>query len=263
MKERGGKMLSEYPEVGRALTRNLCWRFDAVIKGKIRSEYPEVGRLFAAYLCWRFDAVIIGAEHIPTSGGLLLLGNHQEVFDGPLVLYGARPRKVRLVVKNDGENHLALSLLRQLTGALTINRNTGDLEAVKMVENILERGDTACMLPEGHRSGQTGKVIGFHPGVAVIARHVPSAKIVPFGITSAGHLTVGKVVKNLDRGIHRRNKPTIKFGRPFQLPPAHLSKREQRDVDVTFIRRQVLNLLPPELEGEDILYVVGQQSTRG
>jgi|SRR3989344_188461 len=263
MKERGGKMLSEYPEVGRALTRYLCGRFDIVIRGKIRPEYPEIGRLLAAYLCWRFDAVIIGAEHIPTSGGLLLLGNHQEVFDGPLVLYGARSRKVRLVVKNDGESRTALSLLRLLTGALTINRNTGDLETMRMVENILERGDTACMLPEGHRSGQTGKVIGFHPGVAVIARHVPSARIVPFGITNASHLTVGKVVKNLDRGIHRRNKPTIKIGRPFQLPPAHLSKREQREVDVTFIRRQVLNLLPPELEGEDILYVVGQQSTRG
>ena len=248
-------MRSEYHAVNRTLARYLCWKFDIVIRVKIRSEYPEIGRVLAEYLCWRFDTVVIGAKNIPASGGLLLIGNHQEAFDGPLVLHGTRSRAVKLVVKNDSESRTALSLLRLLTGALTINRNTGDLETMRMVESILKRKGAVCMFPEGHRS-ESGTVKGFHPGGAVIARRVPSAKIVPFAITNADHLTVGTVVKNLDQGIHRRKKPTIAFGQPFQLPASYLPKREQRDVDIDFIRRRVLDLLPREMEGEDVLYRV-------
>jgi 1-acyl-sn-glycerol-3-phosphate acyltransferase len=244
-----------YHGVGPTLARYLSLRCGTTFRGEIRSEYPEVSRFLAAYLCWRFDAVFMGIENIPTSGGILLVGNHQQVFDGPLVLHGARSRDIRLLVKNDGENRLGLSLLRLLTGALTINRSTGDLASVEMVENILRREGAVCMFPEGHRT-EDGKVMGFHPGVAMIARHAPNARIAPFGITNAQDLRFRTVVKNLDRGIHRKRKPTIRFGPSFQLPTASLPKRKQRGKDVSLIRRRVLDLLPEGMEGADELYVI-------
>jgi len=256
-------MRSEYSEVGRALALDIYRLFDAITRGevKIRSECPEVGRVLAEYLCWRFDAVIKGAESIPASGGTFLIGDHQQAFDGPLVIHGARSREVKLVVKNDGESRKGLYLLRLLTGAITINRNTSDFETMRMIVSTLERKGTVCMFPEGHRS-EDGKVKGFHPGVAVIARHAPGAKIVPFAITNASHLTVGTVVKNLDQGIHRRKKPTIEFGKPFQLPPAHLPPKQQREEDTRVIRRSVLDLLPEDMEGEDELFVIKRAPAR-
>jgi 1-acyl-sn-glycerol-3-phosphate acyltransferase len=247
-------MHSEYRVVGQTLARYVSWRLGSVIRGEIRSEYPEAGRVLAAYLCWRFDAEIIGAENIPASGGVQLIGNHLKEFDGPLVIHGARSRDVKLVVKNDGEDPRALHLVSLLTGALTITRNTSDLETLRTIESILTRKGVVCMFPEGHRSDD-GKVRGFHPGVAVIARHVPSTKIVPFAITNAKHLGVGMVVRNLDRGVKRKARPTIEFGPSFRLPPAHLPNREQRCADVARIRRSVLDLLPPEMEGPDELFV--------
>jgi len=40
------------------------------------------------------------------------------------------------------------------------------------------------------------------------------------------------------------------------LPPSHLPSKQQREEDVTIIRRRVLDLLPPTMEGENVLYVV-------
>lgn len=266
MDEGGNTLRFEYSVVGRALAIDSYRLFDAIIRGevRIRSEFPEVGRVIARYLCWRFGAKIIGAENIPSSGGVLLIGNHLQVFDGTLGTHGPQPREVKLVVKNDGENRLGLRLLRLLTGAITMSRNTGDLEAVRMIESILEQKGVVCMFPEGHRP-EDGKMRGFHPGIAVIARHVPSAKIVPFGITNASHLTFGTVVKNLDRGISIKGKrPTIRFGKPFQLPTERFpkSKREQRYADVAFIRQRVLDLLPPYMEGPNELFVREREASQ-
>jgi len=256
-------MRSEYSAICRALALDSYRLFNAIIKGdvKIRSEFPEVGQLLAWYLCWRFDAEIIGVENIPVSGGTFLIGDHQQAFDGPLVIHGARSRGVNLVVKNDSESRKALTLLRLLTGAITINRNSSDFETMRTIVSILKRGGAVCMFPEGHRS-KDGKVRGFHPGAAVIARRAPKAKIVPFAITNASHLTVGSVVKNLDRGIHRRKKPAIEFGPSFQLPPARLPPKQQREEDTRIMRGSVLDLLPEDMAGEDVLYVVDHATAR-
>jgi 1-acyl-sn-glycerol-3-phosphate acyltransferase len=254
MKE-GIMMHFAYHGVGSTFARYLSLRFGTVFRAELRSEYPEVGQWLADYLCWRFGAITIGTENIPTSGGVLLIGNHQKEFDGPLVIHGSRPRVVRLVVKNDGESQKALQLLRLLTGAVTINRNTNDLETMRTIESILAREGVVCMFPEGHRS-EDGKVRGFHPGAAMVARRVPSARIVPFAITNARDLGMGTVVRNLDRGLPGEDKPTIKIGPSFQLPPAHLSRKRQRRLDLTTIRQSVLDLLPKEMEGDDELYVI-------
>jgi len=227
----------------------------------MRVAYQAIGRLLAAYLFERFYAVAIGTGNIPAFGPTILAGNHQEAYDGILVLRGARLRRVIMMVKTDGEKPVTLYLLNLLGDTLSIHRSTGDLEAMRLAIGVLERGDVLCMFPEGHRS-ESGKVKGFHPGIATIARHIPSAKIVPFGITNASHLGVGKVVTNLDRGVRREKNPTIRFGPAFRLPPAHLPIKQQREEDIANIRRRVLALLPEDMEGKDILHVVEQSPTR-
>lgn len=220
----------------------------------MQNAYLTLGRAIAWYLFWRFNAVSIGEENIPKSGPVIFVGNHQQLFDGVLTRYGTRSRKVvRTMIKVDNVPHLALDLLRVLADMFTISRNTGDLAAMRMAISVLEAGDAICMFPPGHRSE---KVIGFHPGVAMIARRVPSAKIVPFGVINAHRLTLDKVGLNLDRGIRTKNPPTIRFGQPFQLPSASLPTKQQREVDIDLFRRKVLDLLPPKLEGKNELWVV-------
>ncbi len=218
----------------------------------MRLGYQLIGRPIGKYLFWRFDVRVLGVENIPTSGPLLFVGNHQREFDGALVLRGI-PRRVRTIIKSDQESKLALLLLGIIADTFTIKRNSSDIGAIRRAKTILESNIALCMFPEAHRSRE---VIGFHPGVASIARGVEHLQIVPFGITNADHLGVSTVIKNLHTGIKTGSRPTIRFGVPFQLPTTHLPKRQQRSANVEMIRRKVLDLLPADMEGENVLHVV-------
>ena len=213
--------------------------------------YYAVAQPLATYLFWRFGAVAQGVENIPRSGPIILVGNHQREFDGVLVLRSV-PRRVRTIVKSDNEDPKALFLLSLLADMFTIDRNSSDVGALRKARHVLKNGGALCMFPQAHR---TFEVIGFHPGVVALARSTDGIQIVPFGIVHAQDLTVGTVTRNLLRGIQTDEKPTISFGEPFQLaplPPAQA--RKQRDADLELIRRSVLDLLPPEMEGENVLH---------
>ncbi|HEX7456583.1 MAG TPA: lysophospholipid acyltransferase family protein [Candidatus Nanoarchaeia archaeon] len=221
--------------------------------------YYAVAKPLATYLALRFGAVAQGVENIPRSGPIIAVGNHQKEFDGILVLWGIR-RRTRTIVKSDNENPLALFLLSFLADMFTINRNSSDYGALRKARKVLRRGGAICMFPSAHR---TIKVGGFHPGVVGLARSTEGVQIVPFGITHAEGLGVGTVVRNLHRGAQAENKPTIRFGEPFQLaplPPAEA--RRQRDADLDFIRGRVLDLLPAELEGENTRYTIERSTVR-
>src|SRR4030067_2699414 len=128
--------------------------------------YYAVAQPLAAYLFWRFGAVAQGVENIPRSGPIILVGNHQREFDGVLVLRSV-PRRVRTIVKSDNEDPKALYLLNLLADMIILDRNSSDYDAFREARNVLKSGGALCMFPGAHRIRE---VIGFHPGVASLAR---------------------------------------------------------------------------------------------
>lgn len=216
--------------------------------------YKTVGRSVARYFFWRFNAQVLGIENVPRSCAVLFVGNHQSNFDGVLVL-GSIARRVRIMIKSDGEDPRALLLMKVFADMFTVTRNSRDLTAMRKAQSVLQNGGAICMFPEGHRSVE---VIGFHSGVATIARKIDGLKIVPFGITHS-NISIGGALRNLGiTQLQPELKPTIVFGPAFELPPAtsFSTSKDQRVADTVYIRQQVLDLLPKDLEGEDRLYVV-------
>ena len=218
----------------------------------MKLAYYGVAIPLARLLFWRMGAVAKGVGNIPRSGPVLFAGNHQREGDGLLVLRSI-PRRVRTIVKSDNEDPKALYLLNLLADMIILDRNSSDYDAFREARNVLKSGGALCMFPGAHR---TFEVIGFHPGVASLARCTDGVRVVPFGITHADHLSVREVIRILFRGPKTEERPTIRFGASFQLPHSHLPSKQQREEDVTIIRRRVLDLLPPTMEGENVLYVV-------
>ncbi|OGY26943.1 MAG: hypothetical protein A2Z11_02735 [Candidatus Woykebacteria bacterium RBG_16_43_9] len=224
----------------------------------MKLAYYGVAIPLAHLLFWRIGAVAEGIENIPRSGPVLFAGNHQKEGDGVLVLRGI-PRRVRTLVKSDNESGIALFLLGLLADMIIIDRNSSDYGALREARYILKSSGALLMFPGAHRIRE---VIGFHPGVASLARCTDGVMIVPFGILHADHLGVSEVIRILFRGSKTKEKPTIRFGEPFKLPPAHLPSKQQREEDVATIRRRVLDLLPEDMEGENVLYVVERPANR-
>ena len=109
------------------------------------------------------------------------------------------------------------------------------------------------MFPEGHRHRE---LIGFHPGAASIARKIDGATIVPFAVFNSEELGVLRIIYHLFKGAPPE-KPTIRFGEPFVLPPTTQQRRRyQYREDTELIRSRVAALMPPELIGRNELHKV-------
>lgn len=214
--------------------------------------YYGMTKPLAHLFFWRIGAVAEGVENIPRSGSVLFAGNHQREGDGVLVLRGI-PRRVRALVKSDNESGIGLFLLGLLADMIVIDRNSSDYGAIRKARNVLKSGGAVCMFPPAHREVRVG---GFHAGVSSLARCTDRVRVVPFGILNAEHLGIGEVIRTAIRGPRSEETPTIRFGKPFELPPVHLPTKKQRLEDVGTIRHRVLDLLPEDMKGEDKLWVV-------
>jgi 1-acyl-sn-glycerol-3-phosphate acyltransferase len=213
--------------------------------------YEQIGLRIAGLVCQRLKLNIEGVGNIPLSGSLLLVGKHQREADGAWVL-GSVPRPVRIVIKNDA-NWPTKAILGLLGNMYPIKRNALHPSAYRRTISYLRAGEAVVMFPEAHR---VRELIGFHPGVAGIARRVEGTPIVPFCVLNSEDLGVLRIIRYLVEGAPKE-KPTIRFGLPFVLPPATEKRRsDQYWNDAELIRDRVAALMPPHLIGGNDLYVV-------
>jgi 1-acyl-sn-glycerol-3-phosphate acyltransferase len=133
-----------------------------------------------------------GFEKIPGNRPLIIVSNHQSMYDIPAVVHGFRKYYPRFISKIELSRNLpSISYnLRQGKSAL-IDRRKGP-QSVKEIFRlgllIRENNHAACIFPEGTRS-KTGEVRKFMPaGISTLLRAAPSAVIVPFVIDGHSEL---------------------------------------------------------------------------
>jgi len=137
-----------------------------------------------------------------------------------------------------------------------MKRNAMDPSAYRTTIAHLRKGEAVVMFPEAHR---VRELIGFHPGVAGIARRVEKTPIVPFVVLNSENLGVLRIVHHLFLGAPTE-QPIIRFGLPFVLPPATEKRRsDQYQKDIKFIRDKVAALMPPDLIGGNELHVISKE----
>jgi len=127
-----------------------------------------------------------GFNKVPRNRPIIIISNHQSMFDIPPIVHGFRKCYPKFISKESlAKNLPSISYnLRHGKSAL-IDRSKG-AAAVKEIfklGRLIEKTKTAaCIFPEGTRS-KTGKVRTFKiPGVNALLRAAPSAIIIPFVI---------------------------------------------------------------------------------
>jgi len=147
-----------------------------------------------------------GLEHLPRSGGVLLVSNHQSFLDIP-VLAVAAPRHVAFVARSTLAESRFLGWLMRESGCVLVRRNSADRAALEGMIGHLERGDCVAVFPEGTRTAD-GSVGVFRAGAAVAARRA-GVPIVPACIRGAFEAWPRS------RRLPRPRRITVRFGPPL------------------------------------------------
>lgn len=125
-------------------------------------------------------------EKLPKGRPIILISNHQSLFDIPPIIWGFRNHHPKFISKIElGKNIPGVSYNLRYGGSVLIDRNK-PLQAVreigKLGRYIESNNYTACIFPEGTRT-KDGKLKAFKSaGLDVLLKTAPSALVVPFVI---------------------------------------------------------------------------------
>ncbi len=179
-----------------------------------------------------------GIEHIPSSGAFLLVSNHLNLIDPP-VLGALLPRRIVFMAKEELFRTPLVGQVVTWYGAFAVRRGQADRQALRMATAVLDRGQVLGMFPEGHRSS-TGKLIEAHPGAALIAV-LSGATVVPVAITGTDQV-------RSPLSFLRRPRIVVRVGEPFKIERAR-SRKEGLEEATSEMMGRVAALLPEERRG--------------
>ena len=180
--------------------------------------------------------------HVPERGPLVIVVNHINFLEAPILYTHLQPRPVTGFVKVENLNHPIFGpLLFALWGGIPIRRGEADITAFRQASQALAEGQIVAVAPEGTRSGH-GRLQQAHSGVAFLALHsgAPVLPVAHFG---------GEVFwRNLRR--LRRTDFHIVVGQPFHLNPDGVKvNRQVRQQMTEEVMYQIAALLPPTYRG--------------
>jgi 1-acyl-sn-glycerol-3-phosphate acyltransferase len=164
-----------------------------------------------------YRARAIGAEHVPTSGPVVLAPNHFSQWDHFFAGIYLR-RKIRFMAKSQLFSNPVIKFIFWHGGPFPVRRGHQDEEAFKTAYEILARGGCLLMYPEGGRS-RSGGLGEPRPGIGRIALE-SGVTVVPVAI----HGSQGV------RGWRRLSFPkvTVQYGEPIRFDVLASPSREQQ-----------------------------------
>ncbi|PKP10848.1 MAG: 1-acyl-sn-glycerol-3-phosphate acyltransferase [Bacteroidetes bacterium HGW-Bacteroidetes-4] len=130
--------------------------------------------------------VFKGFDQLPVDVPLIVVANHQSMYDISPVIWGFRKHHVKFIAKKElGKNLPSVSYNLHKGGSVLIDRESGS-QAIKEILKLGKRMGSdnwsACIFPEGTRS-KTGQLRTFQPaGFKTLLKAAPNALIVPFVI---------------------------------------------------------------------------------
>lgn len=162
------------------------------------------GAFFRTY----FRLQPVGAERVPAEGPVVLVANHESMWDVPLLVV-ASPRPVIFLAKKElFESRLSAWFFARL-GGVPVDRSLKDLSAVKRCLDVVRRGSVLGLFAEGRRF--PGELKPFLPGAAWVALSA-GVPIQPVAIRGTERIWADR------RGpLPRRVGVRVVFGEPIGL----------------------------------------------
>lgn len=180
-------------------------------------------------------------SQVPAQGPLILVMNHVNMWEVPLIYAQLQPRRVHGMVLADRWKNPVLGWGLNVCGAIPLERGGSNLDSLKRGLELLKTGEMLLIMPEGTRSGHGRLQVG-HPGVLPLALR-SGAPVLP--LVTHGGAAYQANLKKL-----RRTDFWISVGKPFRLkaPGAGLDSASRKKM-VNEIMWQMAAALPAEYRG--------------
>jgi 1-acyl-sn-glycerol-3-phosphate acyltransferase len=145
---------------------------------------------------------IYGSDRIPRHGPVVLCFNHFSWLD-PWAIGTGIPRTVYYVAKQEAHDMPVMGWFIRIFGTTSVRRGESDREAVRVMRDIVRRGDALGMFPEGTRQKvEPGPVL---PGAAMVA------------IQEGAPVVCGAIEGTQRWRIGNYEPVTVAFGEPMHL----------------------------------------------
>ncbi len=132
--------------------------------------------------CYRYR--VWGTHHLPDTGPVLLVSNHQSYLDPVLVGLASHRRQFIPMARSTLFRNRFFAWLIKSLNAIPVDRATSDMAAMRRALDALNRGNSLLIFPEGTRA-VTAHVGPFKSGsMLLIKRARPT--VVPVAIEGAG-----------------------------------------------------------------------------
>ena len=181
-------------------------------------------------------------EKIPFKGPALVIFNHTNFLEVPLLYTHLIPRPVSGLAKAESWNIPLYGFLARQWNGVPIKRGTVDMNAFRKISEVLKQERILLLAPEGTRN-VTGVLKKAYPGIITMAmqNNVPIIPVAHYG--SENFWTNMKKFKKTDF--------TVRVGKPFFIEPGEERVSGKVRKDILFaIMVQLAKLLPEEYRGE-------------
>lgn len=180
-------------------------------------------------------------KRVPKTGPLILVVNHVNFLDAPVMTVHILPKPLTGLVKEETWKSPLLGPLFTMWGAIPIRRYEADLGAFKDAQKAIMDGKILAISPEGTRSGH-GKLNKGLPGVVLLAVRT-GAPLLP--VVYHGHENFWENLKRF-----KRTPMHIEVGEPFKLNLKGIAlSKDVREQVIDEIMYQLAALLPEQYRG--------------
>jgi len=132
-------------------------------------------------VCYRFR--FFGQHHIPRTGPVLYVCNHQSMLDPIIAGIGSSHRQFYAMARATLWNSKPLGWIMNSLNAIPVDQDNPDASTMKRCIEVLKQDHALLIFPEGART-LTGKTEAFEPGtMLVIKRAKPT--IIPVALEGA------------------------------------------------------------------------------
>jgi 1-acyl-sn-glycerol-3-phosphate acyltransferase len=163
-----------------------------------RALQPIVGGLVRVFAPLR----AYGRDRIPANGPVVLCFNHFSWLD-PWAIGSVSRRQIYYVAKQEAHDNKLIGPFIRIFGTSSIRRGESDREAIRVMREVVRRGDALGMFPEGTRQErEPGPVL---PGAAMIA------------VQEGVPVVCGAIHGSQDWRLGNFHPVSVAFGDPFDV----------------------------------------------
>ena len=210
----------------------------------------RLGRVLSRIFIPTFGSIrVLGQEHVPRTGPLIIVANHQSNADPPVMVY-AVPRPIFFMAKRSLFWGPVLSYLFRSVHVYPVDRDGRDMDALRWAQRTLDSGKALLVFPEGTRS--PGGLRRATDGLAYLALS-SGAPVLPVAITGTEH------IRGMFRIAFHFQRLHVTIGEPFLLQRSEgRLDRTQLQAATGEVMARIAALLPEAYRG-----VYAENSTSG